>query len=373
MHNDDRLRIDLHKYHAALLHMESVGFPTEDALGDVTFNLGWASAFDTMDVKHMNSIRYERICVLFNSAAVESYQVSVLCFFPLLFALLCSLRCEGALSFRQFFFSRAKCDKQGAEEDRGTEMGVKKACQSFQSAAGMFSAILSILSPSSDDSSDPVGTGFGTQNPMLGCTKDLSSSCLKMLRDLMLAQGQLCVYEKAVASKNSTGASGAGGVKPSVLAKIAKSAEVFYKDVISLCRSPALSSCIESVWLDKLQYNMLNMSCASNYWESVHLSAVASSTGRGYGQEIARLTMADNYAEQAKVFAKKCNVDWGGLNTLKDTISRKKEDAVKVSASRFLFAVAGLICLVWFHLGWFSVTFLTICCFRWGCTQHTTS
>ena len=88
MHNDDRLRIDLHKYHAALLHMESVGFPTEDALGDVTFNLGWASAFDTMDVKHMNSIRYERICVLFNSAAVESYQVSVLCFSPLLFALL---------------------------------------------------------------------------------------------------------------------------------------------------------------------------------------------------------------------------------------------------------------------------------------------
>ena len=89
-----------------------------------------------------SNIRYERICVLFNIAALETY-----------------------LAAQVDFFS---------------DTGLRLAVQRYNTAAGIMNHIRTKLLPSK-----------GTQKTSL----DLSSSCLQMCEKIALAQAQACAYE----------------------------------------------------------------------------------------------------------------------------------------------------------------------------------
>mmetsp|Transcript_16055 Transcript_16055/g.32927 ORF Transcript_16055/g.32927 Transcript_16055/m.32927 type:complete len:987 (+) Transcript_16055:42-3002(+) len=269
-----KYKSDLHKYHACLLSLESTGFPTTSSSTGGTYKLSlkWGCAFEKGNKSARSDVRYERICVLFNAASAESYTAAM--------------------------------------EERDTESGLKRACHSFQLSAGMFSTILTLTSG----------------NGLPGTTSDLSPSGLALCRDLMLAQAQSCVYEKAVGSRKGNKEQNKG-VKPSVLSKIAKAAAEFYEQALKMCKSSTLSRKLDPTWSHNLQSQSLSFNAAANYWESVNVKIAAMEKGAGYGEEIARLEQAENFAEQAVMFGAKSNIDTTSTSNLLSIVKERKEEA----------------------------------------------
>jgi len=118
-----------------------------------------------------------------------------------------------------------------------------------------------------------------------GATIDLSEDCLNMCVNLTLAQGQACVYEKAVRGRTVEGK----GVKPSVLAKIAQSAGDFYAFSLKSAKSKGVGKKLDGSWENNLNSQAMHFYATAQYWESVNMRDVAKSTGSGYGVEIGEI------------------------------------------------------------------------------------
>lgn len=98
----------------------------------------------------LNSIQYERACILFNIGAMYA-----------------------AL---------------GCAENRSNVEGIKRACALFQNAAGCFAHVQTTVLPL-------IRLTLDDKDP---CSPDLSKSCLEALSTLYLAQAQECFWQKAV-------------------------------------------------------------------------------------------------------------------------------------------------------------------------------
>jgi programmed cell death 6-interacting protein len=266
-------KTDLHKYHAALLTCESRGFPLVDTPSLHSLSLTWNCALTDTHACTRKNLRYDRLGVLWNAAAVECHLAAV--------------------------------------QERGTETGLKLACNGFQVSAGMFTALKALLT----DASNP--------NNNYPTTLDFHADTLDMVVSIMLAQAQACVYEKAVASRRD-----GGGVKPGVLSKIASSCNQFYTSALLKAMAPALSSKLDSSRANHLNSRKLTYAGASEYWEAVSLQEAASQSGRGYGLEISRLVSAENFCEQSLLFGKKIGLDVAASEQLLQLIQQRKETAV---------------------------------------------
>ena len=200
---------------------------------------------------------------------------------------------------------------------------MKRACNGFQVSAGVFSDVRRLV----------LEGGSAAQFS----TVDLSSDCLDMVVALLLAQGQACVYEKAVGSRKS-----GGGVKASVLGKIAASAAGFYEESYKKCKAGKVGQSLDQSWGANLQSQRLLFLAATMYWESVNQRDIAGNTGSGYGLEIAGLVGAEDFCEQAVVFNKKTGGDGSAVKGLLDLILQRKSEAIDDNKKVYMEAVPNI-------------------------------
>eukprot|EP01036_Dinobryon_divergens_P023391 gene23391-31732_t len=167
---------------------------------------------------------------------------------------------------------------RGARVDRTTEEGIRAANKHFQQAAGFFEHIREHILP---NLRSKISVGA-----MMPC---LSEDCLNMARQLMLAQAQLCFYEKAVKDKR------AGNMKPGIIAKIAMQTSKFYASTCAYCGSASCGAILDVSWFAITDFQQKCFRGASEYWQ-----AVASKEA-----EIARLRRAELWVQQSIDVSKK--------------------------------------------------------------------
>ncbi|KAJ3050740.1 pH-response regulator protein palA/rim20 [Rhizophlyctis rosea] len=155
------------------------------------------------------------------------------------------------------FNTAAMYSQLGVKQERGTAEGIKKACQYFQQAAGIFKFLLENLAE--------------WNVPQIG---DLQASILETLTNMMLGQAQECFWHKAVVDK----------LKDAIVAKLAMQAATFYE---TASQSAEGSGAFDKTWTTHLQVKKHHFNAAAQY----RGSAECKGAGR-YGEEIARLQLA---------------------------------------------------------------------------------
>jgi len=200
----------------------------------------WRDSFDRDQVAAGVDFSFEAVCALYNVAAATSFMAT--------------------------------------SEDRSTDEGIKKACATFQEAAGILDKVKEL-----------VKAGAFPEN-----TPDLSVTCLDALHFLLLAQAQKCFYEKAMR----------GGMKDAIVAKIAAECAGLYADASTKLTSAKLSGPQSQSWLDVVEWNKKLFDGMQNYYAaSIHHDA------NEYGKELSRLTYACNRVGEAVLMCKKAPRD----------------------------------------------------------------
>ncbi|OQS07182.1 programmed cell death 6-interacting protein [Thraustotheca clavata] len=180
---------------------------------------------------------------------------------------------QNSIKFEQdsvMFLVGALESQSAVNCDRNTAEGLKAACHHFMQAAGAFSLI---------HSSQASGAR----------TVDMSNEGLFMLINLMLAQAQACFYEKAIKDK----------MKDGIKSKLATQAIAFYTSALDFANSSTMKSNIDRLWGVHIEFQVMCMKAAAQYWQAKASKDVALVRGSGYGEEIARLATADSVCAQA--------------------------------------------------------------------------
>ena len=174
----------------------------------------------------------------------------------------------------------------GSRIDRGSDEGIKIAQRHYQYAAG---ALECILSECLHRMKDTTGANFGPIN----------TSVINMCKELMLAQGQLCFYEKAVKDRK------VGLMKPAIIAKLAAQTAIFYKSAAEMSKSGNCAAYVDESWGVHAEFQNRCFNAAAEYWMSQSEKEAAQSKGAGYGIEIARLNKAEVMQQDALSYATK--------------------------------------------------------------------
>jgi hypothetical protein len=168
---------DCQEYHATLLEFEKRGFPTvEDETNGVA--LTWKGAFATMQQETHYSLVWDRACIIWNTAALQSF-----------------------LAY---------------EADLATKEGCKLAISQLQTGASNL-ALSRQLIESQDYS-----------------TVDLSNAMLSFWEKLLLAQAQMCIYKMANL--------GGSVRQHTTLAYLIQAAAGLYNEALTLAQAPRLQS-----------------------------------------------------------------------------------------------------------------------------------
>jgi len=197
---------DASEYHAGLLELEKVGFPILE--GKIAgLSLEWECGFRKEETKTIRTnFVYERACLLFNIAALESHLAS--------------------------------------ESDHSTKDGLKASIAKYNTAAGLFLHIRN----------EVIGLD---PNP----STDLTSVCLEMCETVMLAQAQSCIYDMASLSPTPN---------HSLLAKLAVATSDFYLEGFKLCQASILTRMTEcETWTSHLQTKCLLFKALGEYHQGV--------------------------------------------------------------------------------------------------------
>ncbi|CAK4660092.1 hypothetical protein LEN26_020835 [Aphanomyces euteiches] len=184
---------------------------------------------------------------------------------------------QHSIKFEQaaVLFLVGALDSQSAVAcDRSSPEGIKAACHYFSQSAGAFAAI------------QEMGLSGTT-------TVDMCPEGLGMLVNLMLAQAQACFYEKAIKDK----------MKDGIKSKLATQAVAFYSSALEFCNSSTMKSSIDRLWSVHIQFQVLCMKAAAQFWQGKASKEVALTKGIGYGEEICRLSAADALCTQAITLA----------------------------------------------------------------------
>jgi hypothetical protein len=118
----------------------------------------------------------------------------------------------------------------------------------------------------------------------------LTNEGLTFVSQLSLAQAQACFYEMAVKKRKSDPTA---ATKPTVIAKLAAQCETYYRAAQTQAGTPSLSAQLDRSWAGHLEYQWKCFAAAAQYWQSLAVKEQAAQTGRGYGEEIARLRIAE--------------------------------------------------------------------------------
>lgn len=238
----DRAIPDLYEYHACLLACESRNFPTSEKEADQTgatsvhLQLSWKSAFVHIDEEADPIIRanltYERCCVLWNIAALESYCAAI-------------------------------------HEDWKTKEGRAAALKRYGIAAAILKHIrIDLLSLANVD--EDVTSA------------DLTPQCLYMCERLMLAQGQMACYEAAKIRSLT-----ADPPMHPLLAKLSVAVADFYNQVLKASQDNQmrghLPNTSRSYGAHAKAMSMLFQA------RSQYLESLADRSKRAFGREIVRL------------------------------------------------------------------------------------
>ena len=197
----------------------------------------------------------------------------------------------------------------GSRVDRSTDDGIRAANRHFQSAAGALDWICSNCSQYMCDD--------GTLGP-------ISVPVLRMMSMLMLAQAQLCFYEKAVRDRK------AGLMKSVIVAKLASQTSQFYRWSEGLSKQDICASYIDVSWSNHTDFQSKCFAAAAEYWQSQAAREDAQKNGSGYGEEIARLMRAAGLLKEAIDFAvqKKLGMSLtNGAAALQRTVETAKASA----------------------------------------------
>eukprot|EP00963_Diacronema_lutheri_P000140 scaffold5_cov331-Pavlova_lutheri.AAC.83 len=203
----------------------------------------------------------------------------------------------------------ATISQQAIETDRDSENGIKLACKYFQEAAGVFALVRQ--------------TGVA-KIPAAG--KDLSNESSTMLENLMLAQAQECFFVKATVDGRSSG----------ICARLAKQAELFYREAMNNTKRSPLKDRIDTEWLNHVHTKEAMMHAWCMYFLSISHRAE-----EDIGKEIARLQAASSVLKSARRdTGKKLQA---GLETamksLEATVKRALEVATKENSMIYLVRV----------------------------------
>lgn len=235
---------DLHEYHACLLACceQPANFPSIESNAEsngahvADLKLSWKSAFQNLDDEPQEMVRanltYERCCVLWNVAALESYCAAV-------------------------------------HEDWRTKDGRAAALKRYGVAAAILKHIrLNLMDNATGES------GY--------CSPDFSPQCLKMCERLMLAQGQMACYEAAkVRSLTAT--------QPmhQLLAKLAVSVADYYNQVLIASQDNEILGFLKNTSLSYGAHaKTMSMLFQSR---SQYLESMSDKSKRAFGYEIVRL------------------------------------------------------------------------------------
>lgn len=152
----------------------------------------------------------------------------------------------------------------------------------------------------------------------------------------MLAQAQVCFYEKAVRDRKS------GGMKATIICKLASQASKFFQSALSFARLGAMPGTLDVSYTATLQFQAECFNGAAQYWASVMAKENALQKGSGYGEEIARLTKAEQCLSKALEIGQKNSLS-GPLviaaTELISAIRRAKTAAINDNNTIYLEAV----------------------------------
>jgi hypothetical protein len=83
------------------------------------------------------------------------------------------------------------------------------------------------------------------------------------MKNLMLAQAQVCFYEKALKERKN------GSMKPAIVAKLAQQAGVFYGYAIEPLRDVAMQAIIDNSWIYHMEFQRDSFRSVAEYWQAV--------------------------------------------------------------------------------------------------------
>lgn len=216
---------------------------------DLKTSFGWHDGFATVKKESRTSLYFDLAACLWNLGAFESVK--------------------------------------GSRVDRSTDEGIRAASRHFQQAAGYF-----------DYLAEHVISHFSTPS-QLPC---LSTDCLHMVKQLLLAQAQLCFYEKAVRDKKKD------SMKSSIIAKLALQTSQFYGAASVASRGGNLPTILDMSWFAICDFQAKCFVGAAEYWQALAAKELALQKGNGYGEEVARYNRAEQHIRSAIDFGRKCNV-----------------------------------------------------------------
>ncbi|KAL9538338.1 hypothetical protein MBANPS3_011006 [Mucor bainieri] len=156
----------------------------------------------------------------------------------------------------------------GNAENRSTTEGIKRACNYFQHAAGCFQMLLDTVVP----------------EMRIAPTIDLSLYALQTLINLMLAQAQECVWQKAAMDQ----------LRDGTIARLALKIAEFYDAACELASNSSISNVYPKSWLTHMHIKALHFNAAAQFRKSCECISQDK-----YGQEVARLQMASEFVKRA--------------------------------------------------------------------------
>lgn len=263
------------EYQALLEECENCGFPVKDGEA-LELELGWECAFERDGQMMIRSnVRHERICVLFNIAALESYQAS--------------------------------------KEDLTTKEGLLSAVKKYNACAGIFRRVRTdLLFPPPDHDPDP--------------SNDLSPSCLEMCEKVVSAQAQACVYDTARIHTKA---------HPSLLAKLAMGAAELFGEALLLGSERRVRSRTTraSPWLLRLKARSADFRAAAELHEAETIRR--SDEPGSHGVEIARLRATERLCDDGVSLAGRGSCETTNLVALKRLATQRRIAAERDNQSLY--------------------------------------
>lgn len=190
-------------------------------------------------------------------------------------------------SHSNFYFDLAAClwnlasfeSARAVQVDRSTDEGIRTASRYFQQAAGYIEHLKEHILPN-----------LAASSVSLPC---LSENCLNMVKQLLLAQAQLCFYEKAVRDKKKD------SMKSNIIAKLALQTSAFYSSASVATRASPLGTVLDMSWFAITDFQAKCFLGAAEYWQALAAKEQALQRGQGYGEEVARFNRAEQHIRSA--------------------------------------------------------------------------
>ena len=290
---DHEMLRDCQDYHATLLEFEKRGFPTKMSSSDfdeicnggdgggtggttTSVNLTWRGAFSKTQHEMHHSLVWDRICTLWNIAALQSAKASF-------------------------------------DSDPKSKDGLKIAISYLQQAASNLTVCRQIVSSQIESDEDVIST------------VDVSLPMLEFWETMCLAQAQSCIYRMANL--------GGGSVRNhTTLAYLVQGAAPLYNDALKLAQDPRLQSEVPQQCQDwAAQCKAQSLLCQAR--AHFHMSIEHRLSKTAYGKEIAHLQRTLSILREASALCNATQVLKEATKILPSLTSKNKDEYSPMAAA----------------------------------------